>query len=141
MNDTLASWDKIEREKGYKGWKFVLGHHAMESASFVHGPRPQLNQDLRPLLNQYGAHVYMCGHDHNLQLIKSSDPIYHIVSGGGGFVTSPFSLHKTDFGYPGLMYGSSTFGFVVAHLKQTQLFLEFVDYRGDIVSSFTINKE
>jgi hypothetical protein len=39
----------------------------------------------KPLFDEHGVHAYMCGHDHDLQIIKNPDDAFHcIVSGGGG---------------------------------------------------------
>uniref|UniRef100_A0A7S4HW36 Calcineurin-like phosphoesterase domain-containing protein n=1 Tax=Vannella robusta TaxID=1487602 RepID=A0A7S4HW36_9EUKA len=60
LDETLAAMDP-------KSMKIVVGHHAMESASLVHGPRPLMNVAIRPILKSYGVDLYICGHDHNLQ--------------------------------------------------------------------------
>ena len=42
---------------------------------------------LGPLLEEYGAQAYFCGHEHNLQYLhKEGEPTHYIVSGGGSQV-------------------------------------------------------
>lgn len=114
----------------------------MESASLVHGPRPFLNIDIRPLLNQYNVDLYICGHDHNLQHIhKVSEHMHHIVAGGGGFVTASNSLHSvlSPREYMGIKFAESTFGFVAAVASSDAIVLEFIDYWGNIIYNTTIS--
>ncbi|CAF4393916.1 unnamed protein product, partial [Rotaria sordida] len=44
----------------------VSGHFPVYSVA-EHGPTKCLVDRLRPLLHQYRATAYLCGHDHNLQ--------------------------------------------------------------------------
>src|ERR1700733_10228806 len=54
----------------------VSGHFPVYSVA-EHGPTKCLVDRLRPLLHQYQATAYLCGHDHNLQVsIFSSSPLY-----------------------------------------------------------------
>lgn len=135
LNETLAN-------KNPKSLSIVMGHHAMESASLVHGPRPFLNMNLRPILRQYNVDLYICGHDHNLQHIhKNFEPMHHVVSGGGGFVTGAPSLHPVfqSNEYPGIKFAEATFGFIAATASKNTLHLDFVDYWGKIIYNTTIN--
>lgn len=49
----------------------VAGHYPVYSIS-EHGPTQCLIDRLKPLLYQYRASAYLCGHDHNLQ-VKNND--------------------------------------------------------------------
>ncbi len=46
----------------------VNGHFPVYSVA-EHGPTACLIERLRPLLHKYHATAYICGHDHNLQVI------------------------------------------------------------------------
>ncbi len=52
----------------------VSGHYPVYSVA-EHGPTQCLIDRLRPLLHQYKATAYICGHDHNLQ-VKNLDSYY-----------------------------------------------------------------
>jgi tartrate-resistant acid phosphatase type 5 len=49
----------------------VSGHFPVYSVA-EHGPTQCLVDRLRPLLHQYRATTYLCGHDHNLQVSQQS---------------------------------------------------------------------
>ena len=36
-----------------------------------HGNTPELHASVKPLLERYGVDVYLCGHDHTLQVTSS----------------------------------------------------------------------
>ena len=121
--------------------KIVIGHHAIESASLVHGPQVMLRKDLLPILNRQNALLYIAGHDHNLQyILRPYSRLHHVVCGGGGFVTTSLSLHPVfeKKEYPGLVFGSPTFGIVTGTLRPDSLHLDFVDYWGEVIFNTTI---
>mmetsp|Transcript_893 Transcript_893/g.3291 ORF Transcript_893/g.3291 Transcript_893/m.3291 type:complete len:325 (-) Transcript_893:36-1010(-) len=121
------------------GWVLVVGHHAMESASAVHGPIARFAVELRPLLERYGADAYFAGHDHIMQHVHAPGArLHHFVCGGGGFMTGAGALHQVVPRYPNLLHASTTFGFFAASATQSQLDLEFISYRGEVVYNTTI---
>mmetsp|Transcript_15912 Transcript_15912/g.42829 ORF Transcript_15912/g.42829 Transcript_15912/m.42829 type:complete len:533 (+) Transcript_15912:71-1669(+) len=66
----------------------VAGHHPVFSTCW-HGPTPELERRLAPLLEEYGVAAYLAGHDHCAQHIESNGVSYHLVgaaheSDGGG---------------------------------------------------------
>ena len=60
-------------------WKIVYGHHPIFSYG-AHGDTPYLVTDLLPVVENQ-ADFYLCGHDHDLQVLKGSDRLNTIVSG------------------------------------------------------------
>lgn len=65
-------------------WKVVVGHHPLRSYGY-YGDQAYMINYVKPLLDTYGVHMYLCGHDHDLQVIKHpTDVFYSIVSGAGG---------------------------------------------------------
>jgi acid phosphatase len=76
LDSALATTDATVR--------IVVGHHPIRSYG-VHGETHQLVRYLKPILDWRGVLLYLCGHDHDLQLIGHPDDRFVcIVSGGGG---------------------------------------------------------
>ena len=45
---------------------------------------PEVGVALKPLMDRYGVHAYLCGHEHNLQhLHVDAESTHYVVSGGG----------------------------------------------------------
>ncbi len=64
--------------------KIVVGHHPLRSYG-LYGDTHTLVEQLKPILDRCGVRLYLCGHDHDLQLIaKPDDRFACVVSGAGG---------------------------------------------------------
>ncbi|MCU0329577.1 MAG: metallophosphoesterase [Candidatus Kapabacteria bacterium] len=65
-------------------WKVVVGHHPIRSYGH-YGDQPWLLKAVGPTMERYGAHAYLCGHDHDLQLVRNpADGYLCAISGNGG---------------------------------------------------------
>ena len=67
-------WFKRTLAGSAHDWIVVAGHYPIWSIA-EHGPTPALVEELRPYLYQYGAAVYLNGHDHNAQHIVETRTI------------------------------------------------------------------
>lgn len=63
--------------------KIVCGHHPVFSSGF-HGSTPRLKRRLKPMLEKYGASLYLSAHEHNYERFEPIHGVTYIVSGGGG---------------------------------------------------------
>ncbi len=62
----------------------VVGHHPVYSEG-SHGDTPELIEQIAPLLEKHKVHIYLCGHDHDLQHLELEGlKTSFVVSGGGG---------------------------------------------------------
>ena len=80
-----VKWFKDELPKHHESdWRIVVGHHPMRSYGH-YGDQAFMLEHFKPLFDAHGVNAYLCGHDHDLQIIKNPDDKFHcIVSGGGG---------------------------------------------------------
>ncbi len=109
----------------------VIGHHPVYSDA-SHGDTPELVQTLGPLLEKHGVHLYLGGHDHDLQHLELDGlRTSFVVSGGGG---APLYKHKE------LRKGSTvidTNGFSHLSLRRQRLHLSHIDTTGKVVHTFS----
>jgi tartrate-resistant acid phosphatase type 5 len=76
------AWLDEEIGKSKATWKVVYGHHPIYSAG-QHYDSPRLIRQLLPVLRDR-VDVYIAGHDHDMQHLKSEAGVHFFVAGGAG---------------------------------------------------------
>jgi tartrate-resistant acid phosphatase type 5 len=102
-------------------WKIVVGHHPVFSGG-DHGPTAGLVRHLKPLMDRYGAQVYLNGHDHDLQHIVV-DGVSYITCGGGA---KPRDVSPVS----GSLFARSARGFLAATVTRAEFHFSFVGTDG-----------
>jgi len=111
----------------------VMGHHPLYSDG-PHGDHARLIRDWDPLLRRYNVHLYLAGHDHDLQHLEfEGHPTSFFCSGGGGASLYPLITQETERG----PYAQATLGFSHLEGTATLLTLRHVDASGAVVHAFT----
>lgn len=115
-------------------WKIVIGHHPLYSG----GKRVEETQDVRghleKVLKKHQVDVYFAGHEHDLQHIKNPEyQTHHIISGAGSEVR-PTALMEYS------LFAESVQGFVAASATSKQLLLQFINYKGEVIYKYRIEK-
>jgi tartrate-resistant acid phosphatase type 5 len=111
----------------------LAGHHPLYSDG-PHGDNTRLIEDWDALLRKYNVHLYLAGHDHDLQHLEfEGHPTSFFCSGSGGAGLYALTKQETERG----PYAQETFGF--SHLEATAklLTLRHVDSTGTVVHAFT----
>ncbi|GEO84064.1 MULTISPECIES: purple acid phosphatase family protein [Alphaproteobacteria] len=88
-------------------WKIVVGHHPIFSGG-LHGDNKYLGEYLKPILDRYGVDMYLCGHDHDLEALRSGE-VNYFVSGSG-------SRSRHPKPHPKSLFASETPGFLLVQL-------------------------
>ncbi|KAL1202705.1 Purple acid phosphatase 17 [Cardamine amara subsp. amara] len=121
-------------------WKIVVGHHAMRSIGH-HGNTIELNEELLPILKEYGVDLYMNGHDHCLQHISDEDsPIQFLTSGAGskawrGDVNPVTNNPKSvNFYYDGQ-------GFMSARFTHSDAEIVYYNVFGEVLHKWVTSKQ
>lgn len=110
----------------------IMGHHPVYSDG-PHGDHPVLLRDWDPLLRQYNVHLYLGGHDHDMQHLEfSGHPTSFFLSGGGGAGLYPIT---TDPSKRGPM-AQSIHGFSHIEVNKQYLTLRHLDQSGNIIHTF-----
>ncbi|WP_437996054.1 metallophosphoesterase [Sorangium sp. So ce185] len=127
-------------------WKIVFGHHPRYTSGAHAADNQQLGLDGMFAMQRAiycGADMYMCGHDHNLELIdKGRDELcpdtYFAVSGAGS-KTRPWLTSAPN--EPGqLFYNDETEAFAYLEFEENVLRFEFIDKQGAVIYAKTIIK-
>merc|ERR1719296_164506 len=79
------TWLKRKLAESDAVWKIVAGHHPIWSAGW-HGGSGTMKRKVDPLLRQFGASIYLAGHNHCQEYI-THEGMHYIVSGAGSKVS------------------------------------------------------
>jgi diadenosine tetraphosphatase ApaH/serine/threonine PP2A family protein phosphatase len=111
----------------------VMGHHPVYSNG-IHGDHQVLIADWEPLLRKYKAHLYLAGHDHDLQHLEfEGHPTSFVSSGAGGADLYPLLINEKRRG----PYAQKVYGFSHLEVTSGKLTLRHVDSSGEIVHGFS----
>ena len=97
------------------------------------------------VLEKYGAHMFICGHDHNLQLLhhQNGTGMEFAISAGGGALWYRYDEEAEEIllrerGIVSEMF-ELTWGFMGVTLSRETLYLEYVDNQGN--TFFTYDRD
>lgn len=124
FNRKQYNWLRSKLKNSTAKWKVVFGHHPIRTNGFHKNDADlkELVAELLPLICSY-ADMYVSGHDHDLQLLKSDCDIPLIISGAAGKSrttdTSPDAPRRIwskgkegfeeHFGFARILFDNSTF--------------------------------
>jgi tartrate-resistant acid phosphatase type 5 len=110
-------------------WKIVVGHHPICSSG-PHGDSKELVRDVRPLLERYGVAVYLNGHEHVLEHLRSGSVEYFTSGGGSEFTrVSPDSR---------VVWAEAVAGFMAFTVSPDALHVNVVDAAGSVRHAATV---
>lgn len=112
----------------------VMGHHPLYSNG-PHGDNHTLIRDWDPLLRKYKAHLYLGGHDHDLQHLEfSGHPTSFLLSGAGG---APLNNLKSPAKGAYGPYAQKVHGFTHLQIRTDVLIARHIDIDGNLLHKFT----
>jgi hypothetical protein len=110
----------------------VMGHHPIYSDG-PHGDHPVLIRDWDSLFQKYAVHLYLAGHDHDLQHLEfEGHPTSFFLSGGGGAELYDLKIDQMQRG----PYAQKVYGFSHLSVTDKQMTLRHVDSDGHILHAF-----
>lgn len=111
----------------------VIGHHPLYSNG-PHGDNATLIRDWDPLFRKAGVHLYLAGHDHDLQHLEfEGHPTSFFSSGGGGAdlnTLRPSLAHRGPFQL-------EAHGFSHLQVRSDLMILRHLDTNGHLLHKFT----
>ena len=118
-------WLKAELAKPRGTYTIVVGHHPVYTNG-IHGDSKELVQTLAPILQEAGVHLYLCGHDHDMQHLElEGQKTSFVLSGGGGARTR--ALKNKERKEP---FGKDTYGFTHLQVNAQQMTVTHYDANG-----------
>lgn len=110
----------------------VMGHHPIFSNG-PHGDHPILTRDWEPLLREHKVHMYLAGHDHDMQHLEfDGHPTSFVLSGGGGADLYPLKIEEAQRG----PYAAKVYGFSHLEVTREKMTLRHMDETGKLIHAF-----
>lgn len=111
----------------------VMGHHPVYSDG-PHGDHPILTRDWDPLFQKHGVHLYLAGHDHDLQHLEfSGHPTSYFMSGGGGADLYDLKINPSQRG----PFAQKVYGFSHLSVTKQKLTLRHINASGETLHAFS----
>lgn len=124
------AWLKDELAKPRTPWTICIGHHPVYSNG-QHGDTKALVAEYGPLLQQHGVHVYLCGHDHDLQHLELEGlKTSFVVSGGGGARIRDIKVKDRG------PFAQTIYGFTHLQIGRERMIFRHIDPNGRQVHAF-----
>jgi len=124
-------WLKETLSRSTEQWKLVFGHHPIFSASPYHGNTKEMIEKVKPLLEKFGAQIYFCGHDHDLQHLKEKNgKVDYLVTGTGGNCRRDSTDEQS-------IYSNSVLAFSFVSFKADGISVAFINTSGQEIYRFT----
>lgn len=115
-------------------WKVVVGHHPLYSGGKRVDATQHIRGHLEKVLKKHQVDVYFAGHEHDLQHIQNPDyNTHHIISGAGSEIRPTGMMEYS-------LFAESAHGFVTASATRSQLLLQFINEKGDVIYKYTLKK-
>jgi tartrate-resistant acid phosphatase type 5 len=127
-----VEWLERKLQASTATWKIVYGHHPVFSYG-KHGNERRMIALVRPLLEKYEVDVYICGHDHDRQLLGPVNDVYYIVSGTGS------KSRDTRYGKT-TIFAETNLGFTWFRVSSSEFHVQFIGADGDVEYAHTWTK-
>jgi len=98
-------------------WKIVVGHHPLYSGGKRRNEQETKDTELlfEPMFAKYGVDAYICGHEHDLQIIRKKDQkLIQFLSGAGSELRETGKIE-------GSLFAEAVPGFIAFTLTQNAL--------------------
>jgi 3',5'-cyclic AMP phosphodiesterase CpdA len=131
-DDAAGALRDVFSTKKTTPWRIAAGHHPILSSGY-HGHFPR-DQHLRmvtldPLMRRGKVDLYICGHDHHLELIEANPRL--LISGAGSDPVPPLVPHKHTL-FPS--EATAQLGFATVELDTLSMTIRFFDGDGNAIS-------
>ena len=129
-------WLRSELSKETRApFTIVMAHHPIFSNG-DHGDTHALIRDWRPHLQEHLVHLYLSGHDHDLQHLEFvGDRTSYVISGGDGATLRNLRSERNS------PYGSKAAGFTHIEVKPLHMTVRHASPAGAVLHAFSKNSD
>jgi acid phosphatase len=127
------TWLKKELQQSSATWKIVMGHHPLYSSG-KYGDNATLIYLLEPLFIRYDVNLYLSGHDHHQELVKSIRGVHYIISGAASKARNVVWRGITQ-------YAAADLGFTWFRVSHEELVVEFISRTGNLDYAYVIRRK
>jgi len=132
--EAQLEWLENELKNNSADWTIVTGHHPLYTGGWRADQYPSVRIQLEPLLAKYKVDMFLAGHEHDLQFIKSTTGMYQLVSGAGSDIR--------DTGYlPQSLFAAAIAGFSLVSCSRESLDVFFFDFEANPIFQHRITKD
>jgi tartrate-resistant acid phosphatase type 5 len=124
-NESQIEWLEKKLKRSKARWKIVFSHDPVFSGGAQHGNSKALIPLLEPLFKKYRVDLYISGHDHHQELIRSDYGTWYVICGSGSSKRSATNGQNT-------LYSSSELGFGWFSVSKDELDIQFISASGDV---------
>jgi 3',5'-cyclic AMP phosphodiesterase CpdA len=112
-------------------WKIVIGHHPMYSGGKRNNSMDTKNMENKfaSLFDQHNVDAYLCGHEHDLQVIKPKNRYTTQFLSGAGCEVRPTGNRE------GTLFAVSEPGFMTFSVTQSKILVQLVNAFGKVIYS------
>jgi len=137
------NWAQNIIKKSKSKWKIVYGHHTWRSIAGHGNAEDDLESFLTELFKKAPFDIYMCGHDHNKQLINfriDDKPLTLIVCGSGGKEYDDLSDYSRMDEQCDLCFVSNNLGFGSINALKNKMIVSFFNENNNLEWKHEITK-
>jgi hypothetical protein len=135
LTEQQLQWFKEQLQSQRGDFTIVCGHHPLYSNG-AHGDIPPLIQMFEDLFQQHGVHIYLCGHDHDMQHLEFQDKkTSFVISGGGGAKLRDLKIQRPN------TYSNKIHGFTHLQLHEDGINIHHHDPDLNLIHGFTKKKD
>ena len=129
-------WLRQTLQRSRSPWKVVVGHASPYTSGDHRGDdHGNLQQYVKPILDELHVAAYFAGHDHDLEHLKPSDGTPHyFVSGAGAKVRT---MEKPD---PSAVFAVPGPGFTSVSINSDVMAVDFIGYKGEWLHRTSIER-
>jgi tartrate-resistant acid phosphatase type 5 len=134
MTAKQVAWLENALANSTATWRVVVGHRPLFSAGKKHGSSPYMQKLLQPLFAKYKVSAYLCGDDHELQVMQE-DGVLYLLSGGGARAKKDL-----DKRIPQTVFHAGVHGFMQLSLNQSHMEVGVFNMRAELLhTQFHLN--